>query len=102
MSYTEKIESKINQSYRLTCEKIDGDKNISNLKKRYLKKTAYRLCFLEVMEQHNRIINCRGMIEADIESRRYREFENSKCMCRCKDGSPFCFCVDSRGKWIRF
>lgn len=96
------LESKINQSYKLTCIRIDRDTNSSTTKKRLLKKTAYRLCRLEVMAECNRILDCRGMIEADIESRRYREFENSKCMCRCKDGSPFCFCVTTKNEWIRF
>ena len=90
-----KLQKQIDNSHTICCKRIDADPSLTPIKKRYLKKTSYKLCKHEILVEHNRILDLRGMIEADLESRALRD------VCRCAVGNIYCFCVDYRNKWIK-
>lgn len=91
-----KLKKQIDDSHTICCKRIDADPILTPIKKRYLKKASYKLCKHEILVEHNRILDLRGMIEADLESRVF----NKEPICRCAVGNIYCFCIDARNKWI--
>ncbi len=95
----DKLQKQIDDSHTICCKRIDADPILTPIKKRYLKKASYKLCKHEILVEHNRILDLRGMIEADLESRALNK-EPIGNMCRCDVGNTYCFCVDSKNNWI--
>jgi len=96
-----KLEKQIEDSHNIVCKRIDADPTLTPIKKRYLKKTSYKLCKHEIFVEHNRLLDLRGMIEADVESRALRDMPlPPKDICKCIEGNIYCFCVDTKNKWL--
>jgi len=90
----DKLQKQIDNSHTIVVKRIDNDPTLTAIKKRYLKRASHKLCKHEILVEHNRILDLRGMIEADLESRALRD------VCRCAVGNIYCFCVDYKNKWI--
>jgi hypothetical protein len=96
-----KLEKQIEDSHTIVCKRIDADLTLTPIKKRYLKKTSYRLCKHEILVEHNRLLDLHMMIKADQESRALRDMPlPPKDICKCVEGNRYCFCVNSKNQWL--
>lgn len=96
-----KLQKQIDNTHTMCCKRIDADPSLTPIKKKYLKKTSYKLCKHEILVEHNRILDLHQMISEDIASRKLRDIPlPPKNICKCDVGNIYCFCVNSKNKWL--